>query len=330
MSYYNMENISTSDKLDKINNWYKMMENVSELTFEEAKDLTKKLSAMPSGNDKNELRDRVINGTLVKVLDYIKRSDFLLLNSSHYDMDDVISAACEVWIEIIDDNRFENTNWYTHMFNSYFHQRISEKLGIISQGEMSKISLMTRDTFARVMSWLFEMNKSNNIISFDDFKEFVRNNRELEFYGITRYEGQLYTAYELMNEIYNSCFNSKDIEPDISINRLKFIQRMMVDSVVVGTFNDEVYNMSTEDVEDIVCKRDEENLFIDNVFNNSKLSELEKEVLLYRMGFFDGKAMPYRKVQQRLGLKSHETVRAAESKALKKIRKYSKKIISSS
>lgn len=325
-----MENISINDKLDKINNWYKMMDNVLELTFEEAKDLTKKLSVMPSGNDKNELRDRIINGTLIKVLDYIKRSDFLILNSSHYDIDDVISAACEVWIEIIDDNRFENTNWYTHMFNAYFHQRISEKLGIISQGEMAKMSLMTRDTFARVMSWFFEMNKSNNTISFNDFKEYVKSDGELEFYGIIRYDGQLYTAYELMSEVYNNCFKSKDIEPDISINRLKFIQRMMVDSVVVDSFGDEVYNMSTEDVGSIVCERDEKNMFINNIFSNCQLSELEKEVLLYRMGFFDGKAMPYRKVQQRLGLKSHETVRAAESKALKKIRKYNKKIISSS
>ncbi len=124
-----------------LNNWYDSIKEYPKLSFKEAKELSEKINNTNFANQKIELRQSLILGTLHVVYVYLKNQNLDLYQSKSYDMNDIINSAIETWINIIDSNGLLNQENYFGLFNNGFDQMIVNRLGISNNEINEKLSI---------------------------------------------------------------------------------------------------------------------------------------------------------------------------------------------
>ena len=127
-------NIKSGDTMSKnkeiLNNWKNELEKRNTLNLEQAQSLYKEIIECKDESLKRQLRHKLINETSYVVFNCIKSTGYEYFNSYSLDMNDIINAALEEWIRILDSEEILNVNSFKDLIEHSFDMKIAKNLGI--------------------------------------------------------------------------------------------------------------------------------------------------------------------------------------------------------
>lgn len=110
---------------EKLENWLKNIEQYERLNFNEVKALLKKMKSSSDIQEKQEIREKIILGTLHVIIKFIDRNH---LADFDIDIDDVINSSLEVWINAIDSFELLELKGFHEFFDTNFYNKLLEKM----------------------------------------------------------------------------------------------------------------------------------------------------------------------------------------------------------
>lgn len=304
------------NNLEILNEWNVALSNYKTFKFIDAQELYCKLMNMADNNLKRQYMQELIMGTLYVVSDFIKTNGLLYLNSSSYDMNDIISVCNEIWINKINSGKLLEVNSYKEMFDSDFYNQLCDGLGI-TKYSISENTILDINTFIDLLMDYIKLKEKD--IDFDYLKliEYMKSNR--------RYSGTVHKIYYYGNnvdfcEIFDAIIKSFELEDEnlkvskTKLDKLKYILinngleylRVDINNVIVGDTADFYI--------DACCRKQ-----IVDIVLNSHLDDSLKDILIKRFGIFDGRCRTLEEVAQEHGV-TRERIRQKEAKALRKLR----------
>ena len=293
--------------------WRKQISCFPKLTFETAKDLYLDMQSEVNREKKNKIRDNLIKGTLYVVVNFIERSQLSFFNSVSFDMNDIINACNEIWIELIDSGIAIDKNRFGSGLNRLFYLRLTNKL-LSSKLEISENTVLTTHNIHEVLYQYIKLKEVKGCVSYKGFIELLKSlNISLCSYPLSSSSELVYT-YQLFEAI------SKEIEnEDISKTKIDNIKYLLLEMGLENLRIDieEVY--VTDFVNDLILKSNDL-AFKEAIENSDRLSEREKGIIANRYGFIDGKVKTLEEVSQIYGV-TPARISFLENKALRKLRR---------
>jgi hypothetical protein len=194
-----------------LNNWHKSISIYPKLSIIDAKKLLLQIREEQNKILKKEKRDYLICGTLYVIYDFIKYNAFLLLNNSTYDIDDIISTTCEIWIDYLDKEILLEKNSFKEIFNSTFYKLLSDKI-VIEKFIIGEELFGNINSFKDLFNIYINLIQKNGEFDINKFIEEIDNSRNLDFLrfvGIRYHENyidyfKLYKTLDLFEYIYIS------------------------------------------------------------------------------------------------------------------------------
>ncbi len=304
------------NNLEILNEWNVAFSNYKTFKFKEAQELYLRLINMADNNLKRQYMQELIMGTLYVVSNFIKTNGLLYLNSSSYDMNDIISVCNEIWMNKINSGKLLEVNSYKEMFNSDFYNQLCDGLGITKYSILEN-TILDINTFVDLLMDYIKLKEKDIYFDYLKLIEYIKNNR--------RYSGTVHKIHYYGNnvdfcKIFDAIIKSLELgDEDLKVsktklNKLKYILisngleylRADINNVIVGDTADSYI--------DACCRKK-----VVDIVLNSYLDDSLKDILIKRYGIFDGRCRTLEEVAQEHGV-TRERIRQKEVKALRKLR----------
>ena len=297
--------------MNELNEWASQISNFEKLRLADAKRLYLKAINESDETLKKEYFDRLINGTLYVVYNYIKKQNFELFQSSAYDMNDVINSFNELWINIIYSGEIINVDRYSLLFTTTITNKLYESL-CNNQTTLNERFLVSYDCIKECFIEFIESRKKGKFYDF---------NKVIEQY----YQGEYcydyaYNTIILILPIFESIIKYVDIDrlKPSKINKyFKFIFDIGLSESLKDNMPDEI------DIEERTILKLLNEEFIREVDLSIK-KDKQRQVIHERFGLDDNNPLSLKEVGKIHDITS-ERVRQIEIKALRRIG-YNKKI----
>ena len=298
--------------------WNASIECFPKLNFDTARKLYEDVSKENDAFKKKEKWDYLINGTLHVVANFISSNDFCYLESSVYDMNDIISACNEIWISMINDGKLLKVNKFSLMFDYNFYTVFTGKL-INDKPDIKYNNLFTVEGFP-IFLYKYIQTFKNEDVSYEKFLDFLRENyldfQNLVYYKCTDQFAQTYELFESITKLLDVDYKLDDFSKRKLIN-LKYLlinsglelNRISIDDVYV---NDESFDK-------LIDVQFYNGLF-DILFSDGLLNDREKEIIKRRFGLFCYDQCCYKDIALEEGV-TLERIRQIESKIYTKVRR---------
>ena len=256
------------------------------------------------------MRHDLINGTLYVLHGIILRSGFLCLNSSIFDIDDIMCSCIEIWIKYLDNGKVYNVDTFSDVFSSSFYSEVM--LNTINQKfPISEFTVLSTEDFGKIV-FLFIREKSiNNGISYEEFLEILIKNHRIkkDYKSDINSQEKIRNTYNLLMAIADSINYAK-----MPISRVNFMKYMMIECALeYSSIN------ITDNFQDffVVPKQPENN---DEFFTILRkiLDDDEYELLIKCYGI-NGKEYTLEEVGEEFNI-SKEAVRQRRNKILSKVK----------
>lgn len=302
------------DKLEILEKWENDISDFRKIRFEEAKKIYQIIQQEPDKEKSKYLRKELINGTLYNVLNFVKNNGFICLNSSYYNIEDIITCSYEIFISKIDKGILMQTSSYKEIFNLKFYSEILEKLGI-NKLRFQEDAMLNIDVFIEIIDWYIKQN--NNLdITYEKFIEFISEKyKHLNyfFYGDKEFK----KSFVFLKYIYYSLEENTKLTKT-KLNKLKYL------------IIDNGYEYMKDNIDDVIVEDSTENIinkiYIDEImgiiFDTDILSEREKNIIKKRFGIYNSKRYTYDEIAKKENV-TRERIRQIEAKSIRKLRRNS-------
>ena len=187
-----------------IEEWENNISIFPKLNLDEARVLYQK-AKIETDNQKIELIKReVIQGTLYVVLNFIKNNGLANLNSSIYDINDIISVCNEIWIRKINSDSFLKIKKFNEIFDGEFYNLLNDGLGI-TKYSIAENTILTVDTFIELLIEYGKLKRINPNITYNEFLKYMESISRYHYlvYKIVHY-GYRDNIFILFDAIINS------------------------------------------------------------------------------------------------------------------------------
>lgn len=298
------------------NNCYLTVNQFEKLTFEQAKKLYTLYVSEVDIEKKKELRSRIIQGTLHMVLKFIKNNQFDLLHSSSYDMDDIINTAFEIWIRKIDEGVLLESKIPSQIFRHQFYYDMAK----ILVNDEYVIDSMNCEQFIRLLSEFIDIRNQNNNFNYQMFINWIQK-KDFYRYLLKMSDNMFADEYILLDGIYQS-FHEDNV--DIAKSKLDFLFKLFVQNGLEH-MRYSIYDIKTHPFENEVLTKELYHDFLDVVFSQCELNEIQKEVLKSRFGIDDRENQTLKELAKEFD-RSKSRINAIEKEAIRKLKINSKKL----
>ena len=166
---------------EKLENWHKNIEKYERLNFTEVKNLLKKMKTSTNIQEKQELRERIILGTLYVIIKFIDRNH---LADFDIDIDDVINSSLEVWINAIDSFKILELKGFHEFFDTNFYNKLLEKMVGESFAKEAKENSLD---FWFIFSKYVDLSRAEEKVNYSYFFEMMHNEFN-SFVSVETYE----------------------------------------------------------------------------------------------------------------------------------------------
>ena len=282
--------------MDKLIYFKKQISKYKKLSIAEAKELLILANNTADPILKEKYINEVILGTLYIVYNFILSNDYLI-NSKEYDMDDIISVFCEVWIRYIKKGKLLDANNFSSILLTTF---LAEVSNLIAPEEIYYLET-------------FGISKEQMV---DLFKKYiVLKNRcvDVKLNDLTCDTSINKYIITIFDNIYKKFDFSSDKE--ISRNKIYGLFQMFISSGLKEKLNRNLVDETSFEEEMINDK-----FYSDfNIAVKETLSDYHMGIINKRFGF-DGEAKTLEEVASTYGV-TKENIRQIEAKALKKLRR---------
>ena len=310
-----------NENLEKIDTWYEMVKGEKELSIQEAKQINNQIKEDPT--NKQQLKEKLIIGTLHAIRDFVKNINFVELLDGVYDIDDFISVCCEVWIEEIEEN-LDKKRSFSKMFDSDFFDKLNSKLGI----EQEKLIYeyvkgcergldMTPKQFDSIFYDFFKIKNEKDEVTYEQFLEILEKYIYLNWKDI--YGGEKKNIYNMLTKCYELYDYYGNSNIAFSKKYIIFLRSLFLEKVINEYQNTEQIGYTMN-----LCERvDRDNLKRTLEIAISELTPEEQFIIKERFGFNDEDNNI--KTLEEIADKMDETwgkakVRKSESYAIRKLR----------
>lgn len=301
----------------KLETFEKQIVSLKKIKLNEAQDLYRKMINETDNNKKIKIRNDIINSTLYAVLNYLKNSNLDILENGSYDMDDIISATIEFYINEIDNGNLLNISGFSNLFGSTYYTYLSSIF--VPQKEDIEISqIIGLDNFGDLMEIFLFLKRNKDEVLFEDYLDTIKKTSfgyRFDEYYFNSLKTYFYKCYEAFQNIYSKVNIDDDNIP--SKTKLKFMRHLLIDISLRENISPTMISecdFETEFINNYLIQKS-----IDYIINDSGLQKIEIDVLIKRNGIEDGERMNLDQVGMIYG-KSGERIRQIEAKALRKLR----------
>ncbi len=216
--------------LEKLNTWFELVKGSKNLTIDEARTLNNKIRKLPVNCE--ELREELILGTMHVIYEFLKNFSFIEDINTIYDIDDFISAFCEVWIENLEQGLYKQ-NDFSNLFNSRFFDKLNEKLGISEKNSM--FAHITKLDFDKEFEEFFERQNNGEIISYNKFMEEMATKYYSDFnspYKKNRVFYEYTKFYQILDKSYELYSRYGNHNIPFSKGYVKFLRDFLIERVL--------------------------------------------------------------------------------------------------
>lgn len=299
--------------------WKESISKLEKIRIDEAKAIYIDILNEEDLEVKKDKISKLIEGTLYVVANYISNNDLCYLNSSSYDMNDIISVYNETWIERILDGRLLEVGYYSFVFDNLFHSLVADKL-LTHKYRIHENLGITILEFSDILPEFITMKQSNYAFNINDFNKYINDSKYISDKSSKTVKTD--KLYVLLDSIYNSLIQNHE---NIDITKRKtwdFLYLLINNGLEVS-----MVDINTVTCDDFTSRSDEDifyNGMNELIFDSKLLNESRKEVLRRRYGldpYSNGET--YRKIASNMNVR-HSRIRKLEEDSLKKIRKSDK------
>ena len=280
----------------KLNRFKEQISKYKKLSMNEAKELLVLANNTADPILKEKYINEVILGTLYIVYNFILSNDYLI-NSKEYDMDDIISVFCEVWIRYIKKGKLLDANNFSSILLTTF---LAEVSNLIAPEEICYLEM-------------FGISKEKMLDLFKKYIVLKNNNVDVKLNDLTCDTSINKYIITIFDNIYKKFDFSSDKE--ISRNKIYGLFQMFISSGLKEKLNKNLVDETSFEEEMINDK-----FYSDfNVAVEKILPDIQRDIINKRFGF-DGEAKTLEEVASTYGV-TKENIRQIEAKALKKLRR---------
>ena len=297
--------------------WDSNIEKYPKFKIKEAKKIYTKISECIDEDIKKQLRNDLITNTLYVVLNFVKVSGLIYLNSCLYDMSDIISVCIEIWISKIDSGILLNINSFKEMFDSDFYNKLSEGLNI-TKYSISENTIFDIYSFMDLLFDYIKLKEKDCDFNYYDLIEYMKNNwrYQILFDRISYYSN--HTKFiELFDAIIDS-FELSDEDLNISKTRLEKIKYIIINNGL-EYLRTNIDRVDCSDTSDLVIQEYCRKKIYKIVFESDILNEIQKDILKKRYCFYDGNRWTLEEIAKYHGV-TKERIRQREVKSLRILR----------
>lgn len=303
-----------------LNMWNEKVKVLGKLKLKEAQELFIEMKKEPNIKEKKLKRKKLIEETLYVPLAFINKNKVYFTNTVSYDMNDVISAIYEIWIELIDDEILLSIDMYSNIFNysSLFYTKLLDKLPI-AKYSFERVVVLNTTNFSEILINYIKLKEITPEVTYDKYLVFIKKelklNKNEDFFKYFSGYYCLYSIYTLLETITNTLTEVDSSKlSKTKIDKLKYllIDRGLTDSIqaleealsidIETTMIDEDYNSQTI------------NLLLDG------LNEDELELIKRRFGIGEYDRHNLSETAQLMDI-TKERARQKEIKTLSKLRR---------
>lgn len=308
-----------------LNEWNKSISDYPKINFNDAQKLYVELVNCNDMNSKNKLKDNLITGTLYIVLEFIKKNGLIYLNSSSYDMSDIISICNEIWLKKINSGVLLNVKNFGEIFDADFYNMLRVGLNI-DKNEIIENSIFNIKLFMNLLFDYIKFKNNNIDCNYYSFIESIKNNNKYqEFLSYIYNENYIINCCYLFDAIIKS-FELENADLSISKAKLDKLKYILISNGL---------EYMRQDTEELFCS-DTTKLWLDNycmkkiieiIFNGDRLNDMQKDIIDKRYGIYEGKCMSLQELATFYHV-SKERIIQKEDKAIRLLRHpaFSKKI----
>jgi len=263
--------------------WGKSISQFEKLNIKQAQELYREYTEEKDENKKQLIRNRLIEGTLHVVYNFLKNSGFECLSSNVYDMDDIINSCCESFIKSIDLGKLLTVNNFSFLFLSMFYTNFSNSLIENKYFIGENIDLDSFDFFDIFINFIKIKNRGYDI-SYKQFVILVKELSKIYMLPLNINEENINKIYNLFNNIYNSCIKDSysldlsktklwNLKYILLNNGLEYMQSDINDLVIpdyIERLNEQIYSEQ----------------IVNEIFNGKYLTLKQRIVLMHRFGLY--------------------------------------------
>lgn len=300
-----------------LNEWQDCISNYPKITFKEAQKRFIQLSKCEDNYLKEKLRNDLIQGTLYVVFDFIKNNGLIYLNSSSYDMEDVISTCNEIWINKIDAGALLNVSNFREIFDYEFYYKLSEGLNITTYS-VSENMMLNINSFIDLLMDYIKLKEEDINFSVNKFIQYLKSNKKYEsILQRIYYYGNSFAFCNLFDAIIKS-FELDDNDLKITKTKLEKLKYIIISNGL---------EYLRENINQVVCM-DSTNLWLEEncksqiikiIFEGDRLNDSQKDIIAKRFGILDGKGRSLEDVAKEYHV-TRERIRQREIKAIRMLR----------
>ena len=310
-----------NDNIKVIEEWEKSISIFPKLSLDEAKDLYQKLKKETEIEKIKTLKREVIEGTLYVVLNFIKKNSLANLNSSAYDMNDIISVCNEIWIKKINLDSFLKIKNFNQMFDGEFFSLLNDGLAI-TKYSISENTVLTINTFVELLIEYGKLKRNNPNITYNEILKYMDS---IPRYHYLVYEIERYSNNNNIFVLFDAIINSFEEDLiDISKTKLEKIKYILI-SNGLEYLRQDINEISSNDTCELWVEQFCKNRIIDIVLTCESLNDSHKDIIIKRFGLLGERCYTLEEIAKIHGV-TRARIRQKEAKVLRILRdpKYTK------
>ncbi len=293
-----------------MNELFNQISSFDKLKLAEAQELYRKATSVSNDLLKKEYMDKVILWTLYVVYNYISRNNLVVLSTRLYDIDDIISAFTEVWIQKIYNGELLSISKYSNLFTTTFFNEVYGKLGG-SDFLICDLFGCSVDEFINLFNNYVELRKSNEKLNYDLLREMF-------------YDSICHSFAEDILLLFEKMYINLNMDTnDINKTTIKNYLKLIIDISIFDDISDNMVDRN--DMERDIINESERQAFIRDVDLAMK-DERVKDIIHQRYGLGGCDTKKYWEIGKQYGI-TKDRVRQIEAHALRKLRYSSRKLV---
>lgn len=108
--------------------WYEPFKKNKQLSLQEAKKLYLKMVQCENEEEKKEIKDTLIFGTMYVLYEQLKSSLAIYCSSSVVDMEDIIATSFEIWFKFLSEGGLMRIKYYSDFFKIFFFEYLAKSI----------------------------------------------------------------------------------------------------------------------------------------------------------------------------------------------------------
>ena len=309
------------ENLKILNMWNEKIKVLGKLKLKEAQELFIEIKEESNIKEKKLKRKRLIEETLYVPLTFINKNKIYFINTTSYDMNDVINTIYEIWIELIDAEILLSIDMYSNIFNynNLFYTKLLDKLPI-AKYSFERIVVLNTTNFSKILINYIKLKEITPEVTYNKYLDFIKKELKKELNKnenfLKYFSGYycLYSIYTLLEAITNTLVGVDSSK--LSKTKIDKLKYLLIDSGLTDSIQ-ALEEISLIDMETTIIENDYDSQIL-NVLLNC-LNEADLELIKRRFGIGEYERHKLGEMAQLMDT-TRERVRQKEEKALRKLR----------